>query len=129
MSTPRPTVARQRLVLLENDRHNIDELRDFFLEKGYECEVALDLETARTILDERRMDLAAVNLELADVTDEQIIEEFKERDPEMALVLYSGLKDKTRQRRLRRAGADSYLSKASDIGAVARAIDRVLSGG
>lgn len=127
MRTARPAIERQRLVLLEEDRHNIDELRDFFLQKGYECEVALDMETARSILDERRMDLAVVNLELAGAQDEQIIEEFKARDPEMALVLYNGRKDKARQRRLRRAGADSYLSTASDIGAVARAVERVLS--
>jgi DNA-binding NtrC family response regulator len=127
MQTRREEVVRRRLLLLEDDRHNIDELREGLMEEGYECEVALDLETARSILDNRLMDAAVINCEMPGVEDRQIIEEFKDRDPHMLLVLYNGVKEKARQRRLRRLGAASYLSHASDIGAVCRAVERVLA--
>jgi len=117
---------RCRLLIVEEDRHNIDQLRDVFTEKGYECEVALDLETARRILRERFMDISAVNLATAGLKDEELIGEFKASDPGMVLVLYNGTTKKTRQRRLRRMGADSYLSRNSDIGAVIRSIERVM---
>ncbi len=126
MTAFREEVLRRRLLLVEEDRHNIDELRDAFAQQGYECEVALDLETARNILQERMMDLAVVNADLAGFDSEAIIEEFKGDRPEMSLVVYNGVRDRTEQRRFRRMGADSYLSEASDLKAVVRSVVNVL---
>jgi len=121
-----PTV-RRRVLLLEDNRHNIDELRDVFISRGCECEVALDLATARSVVKERMMDLAVVNAALPDVDDEGLIREFKAHNPRMSLVVYNGIKDKVRQRKLRSIGADSYLSRPSDLKAVGRAVEKVLA--
>ncbi len=121
-------MIRRRLLLVEEDRHSIDELRDLFTEHGYECEVALDLGTARSILGVRMMDLAAVNAALPGVNDEEVIREFHERDRAMSLVIYNGTSDKARQRKLRSMGAGSYLSKAGDLKAVAKAVIAALAG-
>ncbi len=129
MRALREEVVRRRLLLVEEDRHNIDELRDAFTERGCECEVALDLETARNILQERMMDLAVINADLPGFDSEAIIQEFKAASPAMALVIYNGTGDKTKQRKFRRMGADSYLSKASDLKAVIRAVANVLAKG
>jgi len=126
--TSREPVIRRRLLLVEEDRHSIDELRDLFTERGYECEGALDLATARSILNDRMMDLTAVNAALPGVNDEEIIREFHERDRTMSLVVYNGTSDKARQRKLRSMGADSYLSKAGDLKAVAKAVITALVG-
>jgi len=125
--TSREPVIRRRLLLVEEDRHNIDELRDVFTEHGYECEVALDLTTARNILTERMMDLAVVNATIPGINDEEIIREFRERDRSMSLVIYNGTKDKTRQRKLRSMGAASYLSTTNDLKAVAKAVINLIS--
>lgn len=115
-----------RILLVEDDRHAIDELRDLLTEDGYECEVALELGTARGILSGRLMDLMAVNAALSDVGDEELVAELKGYNADMALVIYNGATPKRDQRKLRRMGADSYLSSASDLKAVARAIHKVL---
>jgi DNA-binding response OmpR family regulator len=120
-------VVRRRLLLVEDDRHTIDELRDLFTERGYECEVALDLATARNILTERMMDMTVINASLPGVNDEELVRELRARDSAMALVFYNGSKDKTRQRKLRSMGAESYLSNASDLRAVGRAVVKALS--
>ncbi|MHC5034364.1 MAG: response regulator [Planctomycetota bacterium] len=127
MSTRREEVARFRLLLLEEHRHSIDELRDVFTQAGCECEVALDLATARNILQERMMDLVVVNAALSEVDDEALIRELKAHDPDMSVIIYGATADRTEQRRLRRLGAASYLSEASDLKAVARAVQKVLS--
>lgn len=126
MNVLREEALRRRLLLVEDDRHSIDELRDIFTQQGYECEVALDFATARKILAERMMDLAVVNASLSAVSDEKLVQEFMAHDPSMCLVIYNGTGDKARQRRLRRMGADSYLSEASDLRAVGRAVQKVL---
>lgn len=125
--TSREPVVRRRLLLVEADRHNIDELRDVFSDRGYECEVALELTTARNILTERMMDVTVINAAISGVNDEEIIREFRGRDCSMSLVIYNGTKDKARQRKLRSMGANSYLSTTSDLKAVAKAVINVLS--
>ena len=122
MGASREEVVVRRLLLVEDERHNIDELRDAFAEDGYECEVALDFATARYILGERMMDLAVVNSNLADMPDDRLIREMKASNPAMLLVIYNGRATKARQRKLRRLGADSYLSKASDTRTIMRAV-------
>jgi DNA-binding response OmpR family regulator len=122
MVASREEVVVRRLLLIEDQRHNIDDLRDAFAEEGYECEVALDFATARYILGERLMDLAVVNSNLADMPDERLIRELKTSNPDMVVVIYNGTATKVRQRKLRRLGADSYLSKASDVATIIRSV-------
>ena len=102
MAASREEVMVRRLLLVEDQRHNIDELRDAFAEEGYECEVALDFATARYILHERMMDLAVVNSDLADMPDDRLIREMKSCNSAMFLVIYNGRATKARQRKLRR---------------------------
>ena len=128
MSTLTEDAAHRRMLIVDEDRHNYDDIRDHFLDIGYECEVALDQDTALDILGERQMDLIALNAEMSE-DDEQMIERFKEACPGAGLVVYNGTCEKTEQRRLRRVGADSYMSEASDLSAVIRAIERVMNGG
>jgi len=115
-----------RVLIIVSDRRQIEELRKHFSALGVECEVALDLETARVVLDERRMDLVIVDVSLPDIKSEPVIKELKDQDCDMKLVLFNGVKEKSEQRRLRRMGADSYLSEASDLNAVVRAAERNL---
>jgi len=125
MVTGREEVVVRRLLLVEDQRHSIDDLRDAFNAEGYECEVALDFATARYILGERLMDLAVVNANLADSPDDGLIAEMKASNPAMLLVIYNGKATKARQRTLRRLGADSYLSKASDAQTIIRAVHKL----
>jgi ActR/RegA family two-component response regulator len=127
MSDFREETVPQRLLLVEEDRHAIDDLRDQFIEEGYECEVALDIDTARSILQGRLMDVSVINLALVMASDTNLVEELKGYNPEMRVVLYNGTADKTEQRKLRRMGADSYLSESSDLNAVVRAAHRLLA--
>ncbi len=117
--------ARGRLLIVEDDRHSYDELRSELMERGYECEVALDMATARSVLAERRMDMAVVNVQIPETSEEGVLAELAEYNPQMQVVFYNGSTEKAHQRRLRRCGAASYLSTASDLGAVVRAVERV----
>ena len=56
----------------------------------------------------------------------ELIRRLKELAPSAKLVVFNGVSNKVTQRRLRRLGADGYLSERSDLGAVARSVERVL---
>ncbi len=126
MSVVGQSARRFRLLIVEADRHNLDDLRQAFMQEGHECEVALELDTALDILDVRRMHIAVVNTDLPAQEDEELVDMLKERAPKLRLVLYNGTTERARQRRLRRRGADAYLSEKSDIPAVIRAVERVI---
>ncbi len=126
MGAPGGRVRPVRLLIVEADRRSFDELREAMIQDGHECEVALDLETARAILQERRMDIAVLNLQLAEQEEEELLAELKDMDPSMRVVLYNGTAEERRRRRLRRRGVDSYITTASDLTAVIRSIRRVI---
>ena len=122
---------RRRLLLVEDDRHAIDELRDMLSEKGFECEVALGLETAQEILSERRMDAVIANAKCEQLPSggvRGLIGSLRKLAPSAKIVIFNGVTSKVLQRRLRRLGADGYLSERSDLRAVARSVERVLLG-
>jgi len=126
MATPRRKATRARILIVDNARRSFDQLRDAFAGEGYECEVALELDTARKILAERLMDVAIVSADAVECDDETLVREFKRAVPPMGVIIFNGTAKKNVQRRLRRLGADSYLSKSSDPNAVVRAVERVL---
>lgn len=118
-----------RLLLVEQDPHVIDELRDHFSGPMFECEVALNIDTAWQVLKERQMDAIVIDAadESIDMDDiPEIIPELKEEDEEMKVVIFNGISNKKNQRKMRRLGADGYLSQKSDLSAVVRSVRRVL---
>lgn len=118
-----------RLLIVEQDPHVIDELRDHFSGPMFECEVALNMETAWQVLDERKMDVIVVDAQSESVDVEeipQLIPKLNEKDEDMKIVIFNGISDKKHQRRMRRRGADGYLSEKSDLGAVVRSVRRVV---
>ena len=69
-------------VLIADAKHTFfHTLRDALGRLHCECEVALELPTARAILRERQMDLVAVNAGLAEADDEALIADMKSRAP------------------------------------------------
>ena len=116
----------RRLLIIEENRRFYDDLREALVAQGAECEVALDFGTASGILAERRMDLAVVNTDLTPGPDEELIRVLKARAPRMRLVLYHGTAPQKERRRLRRLGADSYLTGVRDPADILRAVERVL---
>ncbi len=126
MGRSREEVVQRRLLLVEEDRHSIDALRDVFSDWGLECEVTLEMDTARNILLNRMMDVVVVNAALSGLKEETLIKELRAGSAEMLIVVYNGTTNRARQRRLRRLGADSYLSKTSDLNAVVRAVQKLM---
>ena len=129
-TSPRPR-AGSRLLFVEQDPHVIDTLRDMFSRCAFECEVALSVETAEVILAERRMNVIVVDA----TTDPlprggipSLIQRLRAADGEMKIVVFNGVGRKATQRRMRRLGADGYLSKKSDLNAVSRSVYRIMNG-
>ena len=66
-----------RILIVEDERQTVDELRDLFELYGYETEVALNKQVAITILQERSMDIAIVSTQVQGVPGTEILHEIK----------------------------------------------------
>ena len=117
-----------RLLVLEDDRGFIEDVRDTFLAHQFECEVALNVRTAQRILEQRRMDLALIDASAPTVDAKAVVEHLKSRYPKMKLVLFNGSEKKPEQRKMRKLGADSYLGRGSDLKSLERVVLRNLDG-
>jgi len=118
-----------RLLIVENDQHLIDQLRRLFASTPFECEVARSLRTAEAILAERRIDVVAVDATLESLPRGGVpvlIQGLKARAPSMKVVIFNGITGKASQRRLRRMGADGYLSKRCGLEALERSARRLM---
>ena len=117
-----------RLLIVEDARHVIDELRDAFAEGQLECEVVLDVQTARDILGERHMDIAVIDARIVPGGAKgipELIGQFRALAPLVRIVVFNGVTSQLVQRRMRRLGAAGYLSQKSDIRAVIRSVRKV----
>ena len=129
MAAPIRRLLNCRLLLVEHDRHVLDELRDMLVEHGFECEVALSVETAWDILSERHMDAVVVNAKIQPSPSggvRGLIRTLKRLAPTARIIIFNGVTNKVIQRRLRRQGVEGHLSERSDLKAVARCVARVL---
>jgi len=55
--------AALRILIIEEDRKIVEQLRDTFEEESTDVEISLTLELGLTILHDRRMDLVIINLQ------------------------------------------------------------------
>jgi len=121
--------AGARLLLVEPNRHAIDDLRGAFAGREFEWEFAVNVQTARRILKQRRMDVLVLDGQLDHVASggvPALIGELKRGCPWLKVVVFNGVTDRAQQRRMRRLGADGYLSRKSDLSALIRCVRRVL---
>lgn len=122
-------LVKSRLLLLEHDRHVIDELRDMLVSGGFECEVALTPETAEEILAERYMDAVVADAKVIPAPPggvRGLIQRLKAVAPLTKVVVFNGVTSKATQRKMRRLGAEGYLGRRSDLKAVVRSVQRIL---
>lgn len=116
-------MARARILILEENRQIVDELRDNLELGGFETEVALNSQVAFTILEERKMDLAIVedNIQAVDT-----LKKLHELSPELPIVFLSEQKSKRYQSSLLKAGASAILELPLDKDLVLKKVEEIV---
>ncbi len=118
-----------RVLLVGRDFYQINTIRAHLSELDLECESVMDIDTARQVLSSRFMDVMALDstLESPDTGRlRDLLEGFKSDHAGTSIVVYNGVSNRTLKRRLRRHGADGYISTNNDMKSVAASIRRVL---
>ena len=115
-----------RILIVEDERQTVDELRDLFELYGYETEVALNKHVAITILQERSMDIAIVSTSVQGVPGTEILREIKRYYATMPIIMISDQKLKRTEISSMKAGATVFLLKPLDRTTILRTIEDIL---
>ncbi|MCP4366265.1 MAG: response regulator [Planctomycetes bacterium] len=126
-------MAVTRIVIVEDERQTVDELRDHLELYGYETEVALTASVGLGIIEERKMDVAIIGEDVREVSGLEILGKLRELDPDVKVVMMTGQKSKRYRSSLLKSGAQGVLGqpldKASSLAVIEGVLKRSLSGG
>ena len=127
MDQGRQFISHPRILLLEPDRQRVDQFRDVFVRNGFETEVALNREVTLAVLSERRMDALLIDAEVTGKACGELVKEFHDLDPGMIICIINGVKEKTKQRLVKKLGAQSYLSAPTEGDRAFKAVVKLLT--
>lgn len=107
-------MATIRILIIEDERQTVDELRDHLELFGYETEVALTAPVGVSVVEERQMDLAIVGEEVHDVSGLDVLMKLKEIAPLMKVVMMTSQRSKRYHASLIRSGAQGVITQPLD---------------
>lgn len=115
-----------RILIVEDTRQTVDELRDYFELEGYETEVALNSQIAVSIITERKMSLALIGMTVHELPATEIIKELRSIDPSLPIIVIYENKSKRAEDALTKAGAKDFVEKPLDRNIVLQKVKSIL---
>lgn len=119
-------MAYPRILIIEDTRQTVDDLRDYFELEGYETEVALNSQVAISIITERKMSLTIIGMEVHEVPAIEVIKELRSIDPTLPIIVIYDSKSKRTEAALTKAGARDFIAKPLDKDIVMQKVKNVL---
>ncbi len=119
-----------RILLVGRDKLQLNELSEHLDLPTVECESALDITTAEKALSCRCLDVMVLDSTLPTPPHRKkmkdTIEGLKSSFNTTKIVVFNGVSNRTLQRRIRRCGADGYLSSKNNMKRVAGSVRKLL---
>ncbi|MDO8137694.1 MAG: response regulator [Candidatus Brocadiales bacterium] len=103
-------MARARILIIEDERQTVDELRDHLELHGFETEVALSGPVGTSVVEERKMDLAIIGTKVQDMEGLELLRRLKGLDPGLKAIIITDQKSKRYHASLVKAGAEGVIS-------------------
>lgn len=98
-------------LIVDDDEDDVEILADLLTDAGYQCAFARDAHQARCEIAQREFSLALVDVMLPGETGLELVEELASRSPRLAVVMVTGMDDRSMAERALRSGVYGYLIK------------------
>jgi response regulator RpfG family c-di-GMP phosphodiesterase len=116
-----------RRVLIVDDEHSVREvLAEGLAVMGYETATASSVDEALAQIQQQRPNLVLTDIEMPGQTGFQLLERLRARDPELDVVMVTGVVDAETAIRAIRCGAADYVPKPFNLEEVQIVVERVL---
>lgn len=110
-------------LLVDDDEPFLRTLQRSLQRRGFECDVAVDIETALATARRAAPEFALVDLKIGEQSGLQLIGPLRELCPDARIVMMTGYASVATAVEAIKAGADDYLLKPVRIDAILRAIE------
>ena len=114
------------ILIVEDSRMINNTLASKLRSKGYICFQSYDLAGAREILETEKIDLIILDLHLPDGEGEDLVEEIRDIDNNIKIVVFTSVNDLLRRDELFRLGILDYLQKGKNVNATVREIETII---
>ena len=115
------------ILIAEDDREVAESLNHILTERDYEVTLAFDGEAALSRLEEKKFDVAILDLKLPKVGGFQILGHIKNNIPSTKVIVLTAYADLKNTKICENLGADHVMGKPYDIEMLFWAIDMVTS--
>ncbi len=116
----------KKLLIVDDERDIAFSLKEFFLSKGYETQVAFSGEEAIRNLGDIRFDLILLDIQIPGVNGVQVLKEAKKIYPGIKTIVLTGFLEEYKTE-VEQIGCDALLSKPYSINTVSKIADSILS--
>ena len=107
-----PPVAK--VLVVDDDPHIQEILCRWISAEGYECEAVGGAEQALALLESCEHELLLLDIKLPDMSGVELLAQAKDRMPEVAVIMVTGVDDRSTALRCMQLGAHGYLIKPLD---------------
>lgn len=115
-------------VLVVDDEQNFLNLLDWYLAKrGYEVRTALNGDDALKLVEKASPDLALIDIRMGPVNGLSLLDEIKQRLPEIKVIMMTGYPTADSRRQAFGKGAFAYFTKPVDLQELLETIHRLSS--
>lgn len=116
----------ERIVVLDDDINIVDVVTTQLKTNGYECVGMESPAQALQLFEGSRFALLLTDLKMPELDGMEVVRQAKEKDPDLAVVVLTGLGDVTRAIEAMRLGADDYILKPFNLNEITVAVGRAL---
>lgn len=116
-----------KTILIVDDEEMIRELlSSALLQEGYICHQAANVDDAFLVLDEQRVDLVISDIMMPGRSGVELLRELKKIDPEITVLMITGLSDMNTAMECIHLGADDYITKPFGINRVILTVNNLI---
>lgn len=108
----------ERILVVDDEEMIRDLLSSALIQEGYACLQAANVDEAFTILGEQRIDLVISDIMMPGRSGVELLRDLKKVDPEIAVLMITGLSDMNTAMECIHLGADDYITKPFGISRV-----------
>ena len=119
-------MAKARILAVDDQRYFRELLAGMLAEEGFEAQTASSGEEALHILEHSSFDIVLTDLVMPGMDGSELVHRVKQRDPEQAVVVVTGVVDVKTAVDAMKLGANDYLLKPFDHGTLALTLEGIL---
>jgi two-component system, NtrC family, response regulator len=105
------TMAKFRILVVDDEENMLQMLKTFFTEKEYTCFTASNGADALALLDEEQVDVVITDMKMPGMDGLELLKKIKEQYEKISAVIMTGFSEEYTTTEALNMGADGYITK------------------